>query len=322
MTVVGFHASHEQVSPQSLLRAVGRAEEAGFQAAMCSDHLAPWSVRQGESGYAWSWLGAALQATSLPFGVVTAPVQRYHPAVVAQAVATLGAMFPDRFWAALGSGEASNEHVTGDRWPSKPVRDLRLREAADVMRRLLRGEEVSHDGHVRVDRAKVWSRPPVPPPLLAAAVGPGTARAAAEWADGLITVDQDREQLRRVRDAYREAGGRGPFAVQVHLSWAPTRDEALAIAHDQWRHGVITPPATWDLAFPEEFDARSADATPEDVARVVQVSADPAEHLDRLLELVALGADRIYLHHVGVEQDAFLDRFGADVVPTLAEASR
>ncbi len=159
MPTVGFHASHEQLPPSGLLAAVQAAEAAGFQAAMCSDHLAPWSERQGHSGHAWSWLGAAMQATSLPFGVVTAPGQRYHPAIIAQAIATLGELFPGRFWAALGSGEALNEHVTGDRWPAKADRDARLLECVEVIRALLRGEEVTHDGLVRVDRARLWSLP-------------------------------------------------------------------------------------------------------------------------------------------------------------------
>ncbi|HCJ48379.1 MAG TPA: LLM class F420-dependent oxidoreductase, partial [Microbacterium sp.] len=140
MTVIGFHCSHEQLPPSALLSAVQHAESAGFEAAMCSDHLAPWSRRQGHSGYAWSWLAAALATTSLRFGVVSAPGQRYHPAIAAQKIATLGEMFPGRFWAALGSGEAMNEHVTGDPWPDKPTRERRLVESVDVMRRLLAGE--------------------------------------------------------------------------------------------------------------------------------------------------------------------------------------
>src|SRR5688572_8275316 len=126
MTVIGFHASHEQVHPTPLLHAVRAAEEAGFTAAMSSDHFSPWSERQGHSGFAWSWLGAAMATTSLPFGIVNAPGQRYHPAIVAQAAATLSAMFPGRLWVALGTGEASNEHITGDRWPAKPDRNARL----------------------------------------------------------------------------------------------------------------------------------------------------------------------------------------------------
>src|SRR6187200_825995 len=166
MVLLGYHASHEQVPPSRLLAAVVRAESAGFDAAMCSDHLAPWGVRQGESGYAWSWLGAALASTSFSLGVVTAPGQRYHPVIVAQAIATLEEMFPGRFWAALGSGEAMNEHITGDPWPSKDDRDARLEESVGIIRRLLAGERVSHHGHVRVAEARVWSRPAEPPPLL------------------------------------------------------------------------------------------------------------------------------------------------------------
>ncbi|MQA35359.1 LLM class flavin-dependent oxidoreductase, partial [Modestobacter roseus] len=128
MTVLGFHNSHEQVHPADLLRAVQHAEQVGFTAAMCSDHLEPWNERQGQSGFAWSWLGAALATTGLPFGAVNAPGQRYHPVIVAQAIATLGSMFPGRFWVALGSGEAMNEHVTGHVWPRKELRDARLRE--------------------------------------------------------------------------------------------------------------------------------------------------------------------------------------------------
>src|SRR5690606_16983421 len=147
------HASHEQIPPSELLDAVRSAEAAGFSAATCSDHLTPWSERQGHSGYSWAWLGAALQATRMPIGVVAAPGPRCHPVVMAQAIATLGEMCAGRSWAALGSGEAMNEHVTGERWPPKPVRDERLLESVHVIRALLRGEEVSHDGLVTVDRA-------------------------------------------------------------------------------------------------------------------------------------------------------------------------
>src|ERR671917_1013784 len=182
MPVIGFHNSHEQIHPADLLKAVQHAEEVGFTAAMCSDHFAPWNLEQGHSGFAWSWLGAALATTSLPFGAVNAPGQRYHPAIVAQAIATLGAMFPGRFWVALGSGEASNEHITGDKWPRKDVRNARLRECVDVIRALHRGEEVSHDGLVTVDRARIWTLPEEPPLLICAAVSAKTAAKNADWA--------------------------------------------------------------------------------------------------------------------------------------------
>jgi len=321
MTAYGFHASHEQVPPADLLRAVVRAEQAGFTAAMCSDHFSPWSVRQGESGFAWSWLGAALQATGLPFGVVNAPGQRYHPAIIAQAIGTLGAMYPSRFWAALGTGEASNEHITGERWPRKDVRNARLRECVDVIRALLAGEEVSHDGLVTVDRARLWTLPAQPPPLVGAAVSAETARWCAEWADGLITVNAPTEHLRRLVDAYRDAAGRGKLHLQVHLSWAPDEATAMGIAHEQWHSNVFGPPVCWDLELVEHFDAVSRHVTPQDVARVVNVSADLGRRAGWLREYAELGFDEIYLHHVGQRQEAFVDAFGASVLPQLEEVA-
>ena len=119
-----LHCSHEQIPPSRLLQSIAHAEQAGFQGGMSSDHFAPWSERQGESGFAWSFLGAALARTQLPFGVVNAPGQRYHPAIIAQAAATLCEMFPERLWIALGSGEAANEHITGGGWPRKALEAL------------------------------------------------------------------------------------------------------------------------------------------------------------------------------------------------------
>ncbi|MFF0820432.1 TIGR03885 family FMN-dependent LLM class oxidoreductase [Micromonospora haikouensis] len=320
MTVFGFHASHEQIHPARLLEAVIHAERAGFDAAMSSDHFSPWSARQGESGFAWSWLGAALQATNLPFGVVNAPGQRYHPAIIAQAIGTLGAMYPGRFWAALGTGEASNEHITGDPWPRKDVRNARLRECVDVIRALLAGEEVSHDGLVTVDRAKLWTRPEQPPALIGAAVSVATARWCAQWADGLITVNAPTGHLREMIDAYRDAGGRGPLHLQVHVSWAPEQAEAEAIAYDQWRSNVFAPPVCWDLETAEHFDVVSADVPLAKVASTVNVSADLGRHVGWLQEYVELGFDQIALHHVGQQQRAFIDTFGAQVLPKLRAA--
>jgi probable non-F420 flavinoid oxidoreductase len=317
MTVYGIHASHEQIPPAELLTAVIAAERAGFGAAMCSDHFSPWSARQGQSAFAWSWLGAALQATNLSFGVVSAPGQRYHPAIIAQAIGTLSAMFPDRFWAALGTGEFSNEHITGAAWPRKEIRNARLRECVDVIRRLLAGEEVSHDGLVTVDRARLWTRPQSPPALIGAAVSVATARWCAEWADGLVTVNAPAEQLRAMIAAYRQAGGRGPVCLQVHLSWAETRAEAERIAYEQWRSNVFAPPVCWDLETAEHFEVISEDVTVEQVRTKVDISADPEEHVERLRGYAALGFDRIYLHHVGQQLGGFIDTFGAKVLPRL-----
>jgi probable non-F420 flavinoid oxidoreductase len=318
MPTIGFHASHEQLSPADALRAVITAEAAGFDAAMCSDHLAPWSERQGESGYAWCWLGAALQATRMSLGVVTAPGQRYHPALTAQAIATLGEMFPGRFWAALGSGEALNEHVTGDRWPTKSDRDARLLECVEVIRALLRGEEISHDGLVTVDRARVWSLPTVPPPLFGAAVSESTARVVGSWADGLITVNQDPVLLRSVIDAFREGGGEGkPVHVQVHLSWAEDESAALSVAHDQWRTNVFGSELMGDLELPSQFDSAAEHVQPQDLCGLVLVSPDPDRHVAWIEEIAALGVDGVYLHHVGQEQQRFIEVFGERVLPKV-----
>jgi probable non-F420 flavinoid oxidoreductase len=318
MAEIGFHASHEQMPPSELLTAVRDAEAAGFTRAMCSDHFAPWSERQGHSGFAWAWLGAALKATDLPFGIVTAPGQRYHPAILAQAGATLAELFPGRFWMALGSGEFMNEHITGEPWPDKSRRNERLGECVTVMRGLLAGDTVDHDGLVRVDRAKLWTLPETPPGLFGAAVSAETARWVGGWADGLITVNQPHDALRRVLDAFREGGGDGkPTALQVHLCWAGTDEEASRIAQDQWRTMVFGPPLSWDLATVEQFDQAATHVRPEDIHDAIVVSSDLPRHTQALSDHAALGFDELYLHHVGQEQRAFVDAFGREVLPKL-----
>jgi probable non-F420 flavinoid oxidoreductase len=318
MPVVGWHASHEQIPPSRLLTDVRHAEAVGFQAAWSSDHFSPWSERQGESGFALSWLGAALATTSLPIGFVNAPGQRYHPAIVAQGLGTLAEMFPGRLSVALGTGEFSNEHITGDGWPDKPTRNARLRECVDVIRAMLAGEEVTHHGLVHVDRARLWTLPAQPPRLLATAVSTETARWAGEWADGLVTIWQPPETLRQVVDAFRDGGGDGkPLALQIHVSWAPDDAEALAIAYDQWRTNVFEAPLCWDIATVAEFDAAAKHVRQEDMAAAVLISTKPAWFVERLREAAELGFSELYVHHVGKEQRAFLDCFGEHVLPEV-----
>lgn len=317
MTVYGFHASHEQISPRQLLADVQLAEQAGFAAAMCSDHLEPWSERQGHSGMAWPWLGAALATTNLTFGTVTAPGQRYHPAVVAQAVATLGQMFPGRFWTALGSGQYANEHVTGEAWPQKEVRQQRLEECTDIISRLLAGETVSHDGLVQVHEATLWEVPDPRPALIAPAITVPTAVRGARWADGLITINQDRDTLRQMLDRWDEAGGADHRILQIHLSWAPTEQEAFALAYEQWRSNVFAPPANTDLRR-EAYDAVSAQGiTEEQIRSSVMVGSDLGEMTQRINDIATLGFDAVYLHHVGQEQRPFIEAFGEHVLPQL-----
>ncbi|MFD1320462.1 TIGR03885 family FMN-dependent LLM class oxidoreductase [Micromonospora sonneratiae] len=318
MTRFGFHASHEQIAPGALLRHVRRAQEVGFAAAMCSDHFAPFGTVQGQSGHAWPWLGSALAVTEFPIGVVTAPGQRYHPAIVAQAAATLTEMFPDRFWMAVGSGQALNEHITGERWPPKPERNARLRESVEIIRELFDGGCVTHRGRVTVDRAMLYTRPAKPPPIIGAAVSAETARWVGGWADGLITINQPVDQLRPVIEAFRDGGGKGkPVRLQVHLSWARDEETALRLAYEQWRPAILGSGIGWDLAMPEDFEQATAYVRPDDLRTHVLVAADPARHAQWLREYADLGVDEIFLHHVGRDQEEFLDVFGTEVLPEL-----
>lgn len=317
MTVYGFHASHEQLSPRQLLADVQHAEQVGFAAAMCSDHIEPWSERQGHSGMAWPWLGAALATTNLSFGTVTAPGQRYHPAIVAHAIATLGQMFPGRFWTALGSGEYANEHVTGQPWPDKDTRQRRLEECVQVISRLLDGQTVTHHGLVEVHEARLWEIPDPKPQLIAPAVSVPTAVRGAAWADGLATINADPSTLRAMLDAWDEAGGADHKVLQIHLSWAPTEQEARAIAMDQWRSNVFGVPACWDLTRASLDEVSREGVTLDQVQRAVLVSSDLGLLTQRIHDLADLGFGTVYLHHVGTDQSAFLDAFGATVLPQL-----
>jgi probable non-F420 flavinoid oxidoreductase len=319
MATIGYHASHEQHPPSALLRDAQRAVEAGFGAVSSSDHLSPWSRAQGESGFAWSWLGAAMATTDVPFGVVNAPGQRYHPVIIAQAIATLGEMFPGRLTVAMGSGEASNEHITGEAWPSKPERNARLRECVDIIRTLLTGEEVDHDGRVRVDQAKLWTLPKEPGPrLVGAALSVDTARWCGEWADGLVTVHQAPDKLRPVLDAFREGGGEGkPLIVQVKVAYAADEDEALAGAYEQWRSNVFDSTLMADLERVEQFEVAAGHVRPEDVRASVLVSSDLGRHAAWLREVLDLGVDELFLHHVPRPQEAFTEAFATRVLPEV-----
>jgi coenzyme F420-dependent glucose-6-phosphate dehydrogenase len=317
---IGFHASHEQFPPSELLSLARQAEAAGLDGAMSSDHYRPWGKAQGHSGFAWSWLGAAMALTRLPMGVISAPGYRYHPAILAQGAATLAEMFSGRFWLALGSGQRLNEDITGIAWPEKRERNLRLRECADIIRALLAGDTVTHHGRVTVVGAQLYSRPEHPPSLLGAAVTEATAEAVGAWADGLLTVSAAPDQMRSVIEAFRRVGGEGKrLVVQVGLNWAPTEEEALAGAHEQWRTNVLGGEVNWELRTPEEFDTATRYVRPEDMRESLWISADPGWHAARIAELVDLGFDEIYLHQVGRNQRAFIDAFGERVLPALRQ---
>ncbi len=320
MTECYYHASHEQFSPSELLAYVQHAEDHGFDGVLASDHFHPWSERQGESGHVWSWLGAAMEATSLPFGTVNAPGYRYHPAVVAQAAATLRSLYPERFWLSVGSGQLLNEGITGERWPPKDERNARLEESAEVMSRLWDGEEVTHHGRITAERARLYSRPDSPPPLYGAALSEATARwlGEREWVDGLITIaTPDHDAVAGRVEAFREHAPKKPIALKVQLAYAEDEKTAIDGAHDQWRTNCVPGPVTQELRTPAEYDELAEGIDDEQVAENVRVSANPDEHVTWLRRDLDLDVDRVVLHDVCRNQGAFIETFGDDVLPHL-----
>jgi probable non-F420 flavinoid oxidoreductase len=318
MATISYHASHEQFKPSELLQWAVMAERSGFGAVNCSDHFHPWSVRQGQSGYSFAWLGAALQATKIPFGVVCAPGQRYHPAIVAQAAATLAEMFPRRFWMSLGSGEALNENITGDKWPHKQYRNERLQECVQVMKRLLKGETVTHHGKVVVEEAKLYTIPDEPPLMIGAAVTEKTAEWMGSWADGMITVHKPIDELKKTLQAFERGGGKGkPVYVKVQLSYAKDEASATEGAWDQWRTNILSGEILDDLWKPEQYDAAAMYVRKEDLGKMVHISTDPQFYIDLIQQYSDLGFSNIILHNVNREQELFIKDFGEKVLARL-----
>jgi probable non-F420 flavinoid oxidoreductase len=314
----GYQASHEQFTPSDLLRYAVMAEKAGFTSINSSDHFYPWSKRQGQSGYSFSWLGASMAQTSLPYGVVCTPGYRNHPAIVAQAAATLSEMFPNRFWIALGSGEALNERITGEKFPIKSERNERLLECADVIKRLLQGETVTHFGRITLEEVKLYTLPKQLPLLVGAAVTKETAAWMGSWADAMITVHREHEELKEVVDAFRNNGGKGkPVYLKVQLSYAKTEEEALQGAWDQWRTNIFHSTALAELWQVDQFDKVAEYVQPDELKDMVRISADPEKHIEWLKEDMKLGFERIILHNVNREQELFIQDFGENVLPKL-----
>jgi coenzyme F420-dependent glucose-6-phosphate dehydrogenase len=325
MTIFSYHVSQEQFAPRDLLRWVQQAEDAGFDAAFSSDHLQPWAPAQGHSAFVWSWLGCALASTRhITFGTITVPSGwRYHPAVLAQAVATLAEMFPGRLpWIALGSGEALNERVAAATWPDKRERNERLFAGAQVVRALLNGERVSHPGAPRTSEARLWCGPAQPPRLMGAATTAATAEWLGGWADGLLTTAPSLDALRDNVEAFRRGGGAGkPVHVKVDLSWAPDEQMALQQAYDNWRFLAARGTSNTDLAQPEDFDLATRHLQPDDMRSRVVISHDLDVHIAHLAACINLGVTSIDVHQVGPNQAQFVEAFGNTVLPALRATS-
>jgi coenzyme F420-dependent glucose-6-phosphate dehydrogenase len=319
--IIGFHASHEQFAPSELLKLVEGAEAAGFQAVMTSDHIAPWSERQGNSGNNWAWLGAALARTDVPFSSLAIPGGwRYHPVMVAHIIATLAEMFPNRLpWIALGSGEALNEHVVGKGWPSKAERNQRLQVSAAILRALLNGETVTaHHPWFDVEDARLWSLPANPPRLFGAALTPETAALLGSWADGMITVRKPKSGLREMVRSFVENGGHGkPMALQLQIAWGTTTDDARTSAWDQWRSAAAPSDLLADLKHPADFDEQTRDLRPEDMDEAIPLVTKGEELLAMIEDSRSCGFDEIYIHSVSRDQQGFMEFMAREVMSSL-----
>lgn len=314
MAIICYHASHEQFSPSHLLSLVQRAQKAHFQGIHASDHFHPWSEQQGQSGFTLSWIGAAMQATTLPFSMVCAPGQRLHPAIVAQAIATLCEMFPGRFNIELGSGEAINESITGAPWPPKELRNKRLLESYHVIKALLLGKEVNKKGCVHVRHAKLYTRPTRQPLLLCAALSRETAAWAGTWADGLLTTAGEVETVQRKITAFRENGGLNkPVYIQIAFSYARNYQAALNGAFDQWRANILPIEQLSDFSQVKQFEQASKSITVKNIQDAIPIFSDMLCLHNQLRLYTQMGVDRIILHNVNSMQEEFIEDFGLSI---------
>ncbi|MDW8059350.1 MAG: TIGR03557 family F420-dependent LLM class oxidoreductase [Thermomicrobium sp.] len=326
MSRLGYSASFEQFHPSDLLRWCQLAEQEGFDSVLAADHFHPWTPEQGQSAFVWAWLGALGVTTRLRFGTgVTPPIGfRYHPAIVAQAAATLEAMFPGRFWLGLGAGEALNEHIVGRYWPEPAERIRMLLEAIDIIRSLFTGKVIRHEGtFFKVESAKLYTMPDVPPPIIVGTAGPYMAKKTGQLCDGILTPGANDEKLRmllaRFEEGARAAGkdpSRLPRLIQVHVSWAETDEEALQNALREWPNGGMAFPKG-DIRNPEDFQAMARLVRPEHFQGRVLISSDLDRHGEFLQHLIDLGFTEIYVHNVGRNQEEFIRAYGRQVIPHL-----
>ena len=325
MAQIGYAAMMEQFHPHELVGLCEKAEAAGFRGVMAADHLQPWTPQQGQAGFVWPFMAAAAERTRGDIGPgVTCPSFRTHPVVIAQAAATMAAMYPGRFWLGLGSGEALNEHVVASYWPEVAERIGRMFEAIEIMRKLFTGTDVKHQGdYYRMETVRLWTMPEQPPPIYVATAGPVTAEKTGRFCDGLITVGAPEEKIdgvfQRFDKGAREAGkdpSTMPRILQLHLSWAATDEEALRNAMIEWPNGGMKFPKA-DIRSPQDFAQMAKLVRPEDFQGRMLISSDPDRHRQEIQKFIDLGFSRVYLHNVGRNQAEWIEVFGRSVLPRL-----
>jgi G6PDH family F420-dependent oxidoreductase len=326
---IGYAAMLERFHPTEILELAGYAEQHGFTGVMAADRFQPWVPKQGQASFVWNVLGALGQTTSGDLGTgMTVPTFRQHPALVAQASATLAAMYPGRHWLGIGSGEAIDEHVVGAYWPETAERINRMFEAVDVIRKLFAasalGRDTKHTGpHFKLESTRLWTMPETAPDILIATAGPVAAKRAGRTVEGLIIDGAPIEKIEglfaRFDEGAREVGkdpAKGSKVLRLHLSWATTREEAMTNALTEWPNGGLRFPRS-DIRSPYEFEQLARLVRPEDFEGRLLVSEDPDVHRANIQSYLDLGFDRIYLHNVGRNQREWIDVFGRDVLPKL-----
>ena len=315
MTEIGYFLSSEEHGPRRLVEFARMGEEAGFRSVAISDHFHPWLDSQGESPFVWSVIGAIAATTGLRVvTAVTCPTVRIHPAVVAHAAATASLMLDGRFTLGVGSGEALNEHVLGDRWPPADVRLEMLEEAVGVIRRLLGGQEVSHHGrHYTVENARLYSCPADPPPIAVSGFGAKSLALAARIGDGFVTTSPSAEA---VRD-YRRQGGEGPTMALVKVCWGEDEAAAKKLAYERWRTTSVPGELNQELPVPAHFEQASEQVTEEMVAEKIPCGPDPDRLAEVLAKYLEAGFDEVYVSQIGDDQSGFLECFFGEVRPGL-----
>jgi coenzyme F420-dependent glucose-6-phosphate dehydrogenase len=313
----GLTVSSEEHPPQRMVDIARLAEEAAFDFISVSDHYHPWVSAQGHSPFLWSVLGAISVATSeIEVGVgVTCPIMRIHPAILAQAVATTDQLCDGRLVWGVGTGEALNEHILGDRWPPHPIRAEMLDEAIEIVRRLWAEESVTHYGqHYTVEDARILDKPrDGAVPIIVSAFGENAAELAASSGDGLWVTGPAADQI----ETYREAGGEGPIYSQITLCWGPDRDKAIETAHELWAFSSLPGQLGQDLPTILHFEQAVQSISPEDVAKETPCGPDPEPLLEAAGEALEAGVTHLYFHQIGDDQEGFLEFWTSEVRPAL-----
>ncbi len=312
----GYTLSSEEHGPADLVRHGRWAEEAGFSFVSVSDHYHPWISDQGHSPFVWSVLGGLATSTEklgLAVGV-TCPIMRIHPAVIAHAAATPAVLAEGRFTLGIGTGEALNEHITGERWPPAPVRLDMLREATVIIRRLLGGETVDHHGtHFTVENAHLFDRPDGPVPIVVSAFGTRAAKLAARMGDGLWTTSAEEAAV----EDFLAAGGSGPRYTQLTVCWDTDADRSRQTLQQQWPNGAMPGQLSQDLPTWVHFEQLASVAREAGDASEVPTGPDPAPYLEAARAAQDAGYDHIYFHQVGPDQRGFLDFWQKELQPEL-----